>query len=113
MKARANPANIVYSWSKDGVEIPQLSDVDNYVNKEGSRIAAHGSELHITTAERADAGHYTLKAMNDEGSSVNNILLNVQREYFVSLAFLSLHRSLISLCFTLSQLMNSSTSDYP
>lgn len=79
MNARANPSSIVYTWSKNGVEIPQLSESDNSVSTDpGSRIAAKGPELHVLNAKRSDGGRYTVKATNDEGSSVNKILLNVQ-----------------------------------
>ncbi|KAG1691197.1 Nephrin [Nymphon striatum] len=81
MNARANPASIVYVWLKDGVEIPQLSATENSVTTEsGSRIASRGPELHVSNAKRSDGGHYTVKATNDEGSTVNKILLNVQYE---------------------------------
>ncbi|XP_011493935.1 PREDICTED: nephrin-like [Ceratosolen solmsi marchali] len=68
--ARANPAAITYTWSRDGLPLSS--------GAAGARIMARGSTLNITRLERHDAGTYICEAMNDEGTTFYQLNLTVQ-----------------------------------
>ena len=93
MTAKANPDRVVYQWIKDTENGPrqirnfglnnenEINDADNTVfNKLHERIFTSDGVLNVTKVMRNDAGFYTIKARNDEGSSQTKIKVDVLYE---------------------------------
>lgn len=72
MQANANPMTITYTWMKDGAPI------NNNGNAGIERIVSDGAVLNITKLTRNDAGIYTSKAVNSQGSATMNITVIVE-----------------------------------
>lgn len=86
MQANANPMSITYTWMKDGAPI------NNHGNAGIERIVSDGAVLNITKLTRNDAGIYTSKAVNSQGSATMNITVIVECKCnlcFVLFCFLS------------------------
>ncbi|KAL1502300.1 hypothetical protein ABEB36_007466 [Hypothenemus hampei] len=73
LRADGNPGNIVYTWTKDGLPITQLS-----ASNGAERIIFDGPVLNITRLSRHDAGTYNCEAKNSEGSSLASVNISVQ-----------------------------------
>lgn len=76
MQANANPMAITYTWMKDSASI-----INNGNGIE--RIVSDGAILNITKLTRNDAGIYTCKAVNSQGSATMNITVIVECEFFI------------------------------
>lgn len=74
LKAEANPMPISFTWMKDGSPI---ADNDNG----NDRIITDGIILNITKLMRSDAGIYTCKAVNSQGSATTNITVTVECKF--------------------------------
>lgn len=70
MVANANPAEITYTWTKDGQTLA------------ADRIPADGPMLNISHLARNDAGIYTCHATNTQGSATINITVVVECKYW-------------------------------
>lgn len=77
MKADGNPANIAYTWTKDGLPITQAGLATGT-----ERIIFDGPVLNITKLSRHDAGSYSCEALNSQGSTVAIINITVQCKFF-------------------------------
>lgn len=73
MQANANPMTIAYTWMKDGAPITNNGNAIE-------RIVSDGAILNITKLTRNDAGIYTCKAVNSQGSATMNITVIVECE---------------------------------
>lgn len=67
LQATGNPSNIVYTWTKDGVEAGQET-----------RVVVDGPVLNITKLRKEDSGVYMCEAVNSEGSTSIKFNLTVQ-----------------------------------
>jgi len=84
MTARANPADITYSWYR-GVEKLVLGS---------SRFRQDAGVLTVTSGlRRAEAGVYTCEASNAEGSTTHDINIDVhcKRTFFSYARFADMH----------------------
>ncbi|XP_056630856.1 nephrin isoform X1 [Diorhabda sublineata] len=73
LKADGNPANIAYTWTKDGLPITPQSSANGI-----ERIISEGHVLNITKLSRNDAGTYMCEALNSQGSSIATVNVTVQ-----------------------------------
>ena len=76
MTAMANPPPVSYEWLKD-----VQGDDGHHDNKDvfsTSRIRVQNGILDLSEVRRQDAGYYTVKATNDEGTSQTKIEIDVQ-----------------------------------
>lgn len=73
MKADGNPANIAYTWTKDGLPVTQAGSSTGT-----ERIISDGSVLNITRLSRHDAGSYSCEALNSQGSTLAVVNVTVQ-----------------------------------
>lgn len=80
MQANANPTSISYTWMKDGSPI-----INNGNSIE--RIVSDGAILNITKLTRNDAGIYTCKAVNTQGSATMNITVIVECKFEIKVRF--------------------------
>ena len=93
MTAKANPEQVAYQWIKDTENGPRQirsfeHNKENSINLDTSvafsqfheRIFSTNGVLNITKVTRRDAGIYTIKAKNEEGSSQTKIKLEVLYE---------------------------------
>lgn len=71
MTARGNPTDITYTLIKDGAIYTSSS------------VAVHSGMLEMSNIMRADAGSYSLKAENTEGSRNHNFSINVTCKMFM------------------------------
>lgn len=67
LQATGNPSNIVYTWTKDGVDAGQ-----------DLRVLVDGPVLNITKLRKEDSGVYMCEAVNSEGSTSVKFNLTVQ-----------------------------------
>ncbi|GFG39572.1 hypothetical protein Cfor_01002, partial [Coptotermes formosanus] len=67
LQATGNPSNILYTWTKDGVEVGQ-----------DPRVVVDGPVLNITKLRKEDSGVYMCEAVNSEGSTSIKFNLTVQ-----------------------------------
>lgn len=74
MQANANPMAITYTWMKDGAPINNGNGIE--------RIVSDGAVLNINKLTRNDAGIYTCKAQNSQGSATMNITVIVECKFF-------------------------------
>ncbi|XP_017836908.1 nephrin isoform X1 [Drosophila busckii] len=81
LQANANPSSISYSWTKQGVAIPQEPGEH--------RIFAAGATLNFTKLHRDDAGSYVCVASNSQGKA--NINITVVVEYGAAIKSVSEH----------------------
>jgi hypothetical protein len=65
--ATGNPSNIVYTWTKDGIDAGR-----------DSRVLVDGPVLNITKLRKEDSGIYMCEAVNSEGSTSFKFNLTVQ-----------------------------------
>ncbi|KAJ8969698.1 hypothetical protein NQ317_004131 [Molorchus minor] len=84
LKADGNPANIAYTWTKDGLPITQAGSATGI-----ERIVSDGPILNITKLIRHDAGTYTCEALNsqDPASIVQvseNVIVNPKEDATLS-----------------------------
>ncbi|XP_063995244.1 nephrin isoform X2 [Diachasmimorpha longicaudata] len=68
VSAKANPTNINYSWTRDGLPL----------SRDSAKIKARDSTLNITKLHRNDAGTYICQASNKEGSTYYQLNITVQ-----------------------------------
>ena len=93
MTAKANPEKVAYQWIKETENGPrQIRNFEhkkeNSMNLDSSlvfnqfheRIFSTNGVLNISKVTRRDAGIYTIKAKNEEGSSQTKIKLEVLYE---------------------------------
>lgn len=80
MQANANPMTITYTWMKDGAPINNGNGNGNGIE----RIVSDGAVLNITKLTRNDAGIYTCKAQNSQGSATMNITVIVECKFLMS-----------------------------
>ncbi|XP_046865422.1 nephrin isoform X1 [Drosophila willistoni] len=71
LQANGNPAAIAYTWTKDGMSIPQSDGVEH-------RIFAEAGTLNFTRLHRDDAGVYSCSAGNSQGKAALNITVVVE-----------------------------------
>ncbi|KAH8299303.1 hypothetical protein KR044_000269, partial [Drosophila immigrans] len=76
LQANGNPAAIAYTWTKNGVAIPQ--DSSGSVSAGEHRIFADGAVLNFTKLHRDDAGVYSCTAANSQGKANLNITVVVE-----------------------------------
>lgn len=76
LKAEGNPADITYTWTKDGLPITQSGSATGT-----ERIISEGPVLNITKLSRHDAGSYSCEALNSQGSTVAIISVTVQCKF--------------------------------
>lgn len=76
LQAHGNPENIIYTWTKNGVPIPQ--DTSGSVSAGEHRIFADGAVLNFTKLHRDDAGIYLCTASNSQGKASLNITVVVE-----------------------------------
>lgn len=67
LQATGNPSNIVYTWTKDGVDARQEL-----------RVLVDGPVLNITKLHKEDSGVYVCEAVNSEGSTSVKFNFTVQ-----------------------------------
>lgn len=76
LKAEGNPANIAYTWTKDGLPVTQAGSATGT-----ERIISDGPVLNITKLSRHDAGSYSCEALNSQGSTVAVVNISVQCKF--------------------------------
>lgn len=77
LQAHGNPENMIYTWTKNGVPIPQ-QDTSGSVSAGEHRIFADGAVLNFTKLHRDDSGIYECSASNSQGKATLNITLVVE-----------------------------------
>ena len=79
LTAMANPANVEYTWYRNGVKLTFGNKNKRDLNI--PHFLADGGVLNITNVTRADGGPYTCEAGTDQGKTNFTVNLNVQCEY--------------------------------
>lgn len=71
VKARGNPDEITYKWSKNGASVTSAK----------GKVAVDGANLNFTDVRRKDKGKYEVEAGNKEGTSSISVELDVQCKF--------------------------------
>lgn len=81
--ALANPADVTYTWTKDGVAVAVTRKNKRDVSPPHSipHFIQQKGVLMITNVTRRDAGNYNLQAANAEGRTDLKFALDVQCKY--------------------------------
>lgn len=68
VKAKGNPDQITYKWSKGGSPV---------VTRKG-KVTVEGAEMSFVDVSRKDKGKYEIEASNKEGATTLNVEIDVQ-----------------------------------
>lgn len=77
--ARANPTQVTYSWTRNGLPLLDMGDGSTRpaIQRFGHRAVYRGPLLELSDVTRDDGGEYGCEAANTEGVTFTSVNINV------------------------------------